>query len=111
MTRSAKPLGEFEQAVLFTLLRLEDQAYGASIRREIELRTVRRISISPVYTTLERLESKGYVHSRLGDPTPERGGRRKKFFRLTPEGARVLKSAYSDYQHIVRGLEDQLEAI
>ena len=109
MANPTKPLGEFEQVVLFTLLRLEDQAYGASIRREIELRTARRISISPVYTTLERLEVKGYVESRLGDPTPERGGRRKKFFRLTVEGARVLKSTYSDFRLLVQGLEDQLE--
>ena len=111
MAQPTKPLGEFEQVVLFTLLRLEDRAYGASIRREIELRTARRISISPVYTTLERLEAKGYVESRLGDPTPQRGGRRKKFFHLTTEGARALKSAYSDFRLLVQGLEDQLETI
>ena len=67
-------LGEFEQLLLIALVRLGPDAYGATIRREIESRTARRLSISAVYTTLERLEQKGLVRSWIGDPTPQRAG-------------------------------------
>ena len=74
-------LGDFEQLVLLALVRLGPDAYGATIRREIEARTERELSISAVYTTLQRLEQKGLVRSRVGDPFPERGGRRRKYLR------------------------------
>lgn len=83
-------LGEFEQIVLLALVRLGDAAYGVTILREIEQRAGRRASLGAIYTTLTRLEKKGYVAHRLGEPTRERGGRRKKFYRLEPRGARVL---------------------
>lgn len=104
-------LGEFEEAVLLAVLRLDQSAYGAVIRRDIEERTGRTISISPVYTTLERLEAKGYVRSRLGEPTPQRGGRRKKYFDLTPLGARALGDSYRSYRRMIQGLEEELEAL
>lgn len=104
-------LGEFEEVVLLAVLRLNQEAYGAAIRRDIEERTGRAISISPVYTTLERLEAKGYVRSRLGEPTPQRGGRRKKYFDLKPLGARALRDSYRSYRRMIRGLEKELEAL
>jgi DNA-binding PadR family transcriptional regulator len=104
-------LGEFEQLVLIAIVRLGPDAYGATIRREIESRTDRHLSISAVYTTLERLEQKGCVRSRVGDPTPERGGRRRKYFALQPLGARALKLAYSAFSGMVAGLEHRLKAL
>lgn len=96
--------GEFEQLVLFALLRLGKGAYGVSIRQEIEARTRRNVSAGAVYTALERMEEKGYVASRLGDPTPERGGKRKKFYKLKPLGARALTRAYAGVQAMAEGL-------
>jgi PadR family transcriptional regulator PadR len=104
-------LGEFEQLVLIAVVRLESEAYGATIRREIEGRTGRRLSISAVYTTLERLEAKGCVRSWVGDPTGERGGRRRKHFALKPAGARALRTAYSAYTGMAAGLEQRLKAL
>ena len=75
-------LGEFEQLVLLALLRLQPEAYGVAIRDEIEEKTGRRVALGSVYTTLLRLEDKGFVATRIGEPTPQRGGRRKKFYRI-----------------------------
>ena len=75
-------LGELEQVVLLALARLEDQAYGVSVRQEIERLTARDVSIGALYSALDRLERKGFVSSRMGAPTRERGGRAKRFFRL-----------------------------
>lgn len=105
------PLGEFEQLVLLALLRLGPDAYGATVRREIESRTGREVAISAVYTTLERLEHKGYVRSRLGEPTAERGGRRRRHFELLPAGKRALKSAYEVFKGMTAGLEQRLKAL
>jgi DNA-binding PadR family transcriptional regulator len=104
-------LGEFEQLVLIAIVRLGPEAYGATIRREIEARTGRRLSISATYTTLERLEQKGCVRSWVGEPTPERGGRRRKYFALQPLGARALKAAYRAFSGMVAGLEQRLKAL
>lgn len=104
------PLGEFEQIVLMAVLRLGEDAYGATIRREIEARARRRLSISAVYTTLERLEAKGYVSSWVGEPTAARGGRRRRHFTLLPPGKRALRSAYTAYTDMAAGLERQLKA-
>src|SRR3954470_605282 len=105
------PLGEFEQLVLIAILRLQADAYGATIRRDIEARTGRRLSISAVYTTLDRLERKGCVRSWIGEPTPQRGGRRRKHFELLPLGARALKAAYHAYAGMTAGLEARLKAL
>jgi PadR family transcriptional regulator PadR len=104
-------LGEFEQLVLIAVLRLGDDAYGATIRREIEERTERRLAISAVYTTLDRLEAKGCVRSWIGEPTATRGGRRRKHFALQPLGARALKTAYSAFTGMVAGLEQRLKRL
>jgi DNA-binding PadR family transcriptional regulator len=87
-------LGRFEELVLLALVRLrEDASYGVPIRREIAERTGRDVSFGAVYTTLERLARKGYVSSRLGDPTPERGGRAKRYFRIEAPGITALNES------------------
>src|SRR4029450_7956702 len=94
MAPMSTTLGEFEQLILLALMRLGPDAYGASVRREIEDHAGRGGSISAVYTPLERLERKALVRSRIGAPTPERGGRRRRHFDLLPLGARSLRDAY-----------------
>jgi DNA-binding PadR family transcriptional regulator len=86
-------LGEFEQLVLWAVARLGEEGYGMTIRREIEERTGRSVSIGAVYTTLDRLERKGHVRSRVGEPTAERGGRARRHFELRESGARALREA------------------
>jgi PadR family transcriptional regulator len=86
-------LGELEQLVMLAAERRGDDAYAVSIRDEIETRTRITLGRSSVYVTLDRLERKGYVTSRFGDPTPERGGKAKRCFRLTAAGRRALASA------------------
>jgi DNA-binding PadR family transcriptional regulator len=98
-------LGEFEHIVVLALLRLEDQAYGVTVRQEIEFRTKREVSIGAVYATLDRLESKGYVKSRRGDPTPERGGRSKRFFRVTAKGVTAVNRTHRALQKMADGLD------
>jgi DNA-binding PadR family transcriptional regulator len=97
-------LGEFEHIILLALLRLEDQAYGVTVRREIEFRIKREVSIGAVYATLDRLETKGYVESHLGDPTPERGGRSKRFFRVTSKGVESVNRTHRAIQRMTEGL-------
>src|SRR5579864_2751968 len=97
-------LGEFEQIVLLALLRLRDNAYGMTIRREIEKRTGREVSIGAVYATLDRLEQKGYVSSRQGEATPERGGRAKRFFKIEAAGESGLCESQSLLAKMRRGL-------
>lgn len=98
-------LGEFEQLVLLALLRLADDAYGVAVQREIARRTGRATSFGTVYATLARLEAKGLIASRLGDPTPERGGRRKKYFQLLPPGRRALHECLRVLRTMARGLD------
>lgn len=85
--------GDFEQQVLLAVWRLEDEAYGSRIRDELEERTGREIAHGAVYVTLVRLEKKGLLRSRLSDPTPVRGGKAKRFFRITPEGIQGVRQA------------------
>jgi PadR family transcriptional regulator PadR len=107
----APVLGDFEQLVLLGVLRLEaeDGAYGAAIRQEIHARLGRDVSINAVYTTLDRLESKGFLKSWVGDPTPQRGGRRRKFYRLRPSGVAALRQAYNAFTAMADGLQSRLE--
>ena len=84
-------LGEFEQLILLAIVRLKDDAYGATIRREIEERTGREITVGALYTALERLEKKGYVASAMSAPSPHRGGRARREFDLRPAGVAALK--------------------
>ena len=102
-------LGDFEQLVLLGVLRLKDDAYGAAIRQEIAGRSGRDVSINAVYTTLDRLETKGLLRSWDGEPTPQRGGRRRKFYALTPVGVAAIRQAYHAFTSMADGLERRLE--
>jgi DNA-binding PadR family transcriptional regulator len=102
------PLGEFEQLVMLTVLRLGDAAYSAAVRRELQDRAGRDVSPGAVFTTLERLEGRGLVVSRYGEPTAERGGRRKRFYRLQPEGRRALAHTLETVRRVAEGLESKL---
>jgi len=97
-------IGEFEQLLLFALLRLDEPAYGVTIRREIESRTGRKPSPGAVYTALERLERRGLVTSWLGESTPMRGGKRKRYYRLEPAGRESLRRAQEELRRMTEGL-------
>jgi PadR family transcriptional regulator len=105
---SAPPLGEFEQLVLLAVLRLGRDAYGATITLEIESQSGRAISVAAVHTTLSRLEQKGFTRSRLGAPTPQRGGKRKRHYEVTPAGVRTLQHAMRALRKMAKGLEGLL---
>lgn len=98
-------LGEFEHIVLLAVLRLGEQAYGVTVRQEIEARTKREVSIGAIYATLDRLEAKGYVRSRAGEPTPERGGRSKRYFRVTGQGVSAVNRTHSALRSLTEGLD------
>jgi PadR family transcriptional regulator PadR len=102
------PLGEFETLVLMAVMRLEADAYGMRIHRELETRGGRRCSYGALYTTLDRLEQKGYVSSTVGEPTPERGGRAKKFFKIDSLGRTALRQSYGATRRMAEGMETQL---
>jgi PadR family transcriptional regulator PadR len=111
MSPMSATVGEFEQLILLALMRLGPDAYGATVRREIEEHSGREVSISAVYTTLDRLERKGLVRSRIGAPTPERGGRRRRHFELLPLGARSLRDAYRALTGMTAGIERRLKTL
>jgi PadR family transcriptional regulator, regulatory protein PadR len=93
-------IGEFEELVLLTIASLGEEAYGVSVKEDIEGRADRNISIGALHSTITRLEEKGFIKSRLGDPTQERGGRAKRFFELTHDGKVAL--------HHMKNLRDEL---
>lgn len=103
-------LGEFEQLVLLAILQRGDDAYGASLERELIARTRRRASLGAIYTTLLRLEEKGLVAARMGAPFPERGGRRRKYYRVLPAGLRHLERSMHNLRAMSTGLPKPLEA-
>src|SRR5258705_8507620 len=107
--KAKSALGDFEQLVLLGVLRLGDEAYGAAIRQEIHARSGRDVSINAVYTTLDRLESKGLLKSWVGDPTPQRGGRRRKCYALRPAGVAALRQAYRAFTARANGLHGRLQ--
>ncbi len=98
-------LGEFEQLVLLALIRLEDNAYGMTIRQTIQERTRRAVAIGQVYSALERLELKGFLGSHTSGPEPIRGGRSKKLYRLTPEGTAALSASRQMMDRMADGLD------
>src|SRR5207237_7988213 len=102
----ASALGDFEQLVLFGVLRLDEDAYGAAIRQEIHARSGRDVSINAVYTTLDRLEHKGFLKSWVGEPTPQRGGRRRTFYALRASGIGALRQVYRGLTWLGVGLAD-----
>ena len=98
-------LGEFEQLVLLALLRLGGNGYGITVREELGRQAGRKVSLGTVYKTLFRLEAKGLVSVRLGDPTPERGGRRKKHYAVTLTGRKALQRALAALRKLSRGVD------
>jgi PadR family transcriptional regulator, regulatory protein PadR len=99
-------LGEFELMVLLALMRLGEDAYGVPIAREIEQRTKREVALGSVYASLERLEEKGLVSSKLGDPTKERGGRAKRYFELTGQGLKEVRNTQRTLVSLWKGLPE-----
>ncbi|MEZ5288533.1 MAG: helix-turn-helix transcriptional regulator [Vicinamibacterales bacterium] len=102
-------LGEFEYAVLLSAVHLGSGAYAVPMRELIEERSGRPVARGALYTALERLEAKGCLRSRMGDPTPERGGRARRYVSVTPLGMRALRSTHAAFARLTRGLEAVLE--
>ena len=102
-------LGEFEQLLLFAVVQLDDDAYGTRIRSAIEAKAGRTVSPGAIYTALDRMEKRGLVTSRLGDPSPVRGGKRKRFYRIQPAGTELLRRSHESIVRMARGLKPKLE--
>ncbi len=100
--------GEFELLVMLAVLRLGSGAYGVTIREELERETSRVLTLGTVYKTLGRLEAKGYLCSRTSEPTAERGGRRKKLYRVTPSGLTTIQHSLADLRRLAEGLKLEL---
>jgi len=109
MTKTTGYLGELEQMVLLAILQLDDQAFGANVMDELEKRVERRVSRGALYVTLDRLEEKGMLTSRLGDPTPRRGGRPKRFLTVTPAGVSAIQKSRNAWMQLWDGLDSVLE--
>lgn len=103
-----KPLGHFEQLLLFALLHLKNDAWGRTIRELVLERTGREISPGALYTVFDRLEDQGLVTSFLGDGTPARGGRRRRQYRLTPAGLEALEASWRTVSAMAEGVVDRL---
>jgi DNA-binding PadR family transcriptional regulator len=101
--------GEFELLLLLAILRLRGDAYGVTIREEVEKETSRTVTLGSVYKTLGRLEGKGYLETEVAPPTRERGGRRKKIYHLTPMGLEVTRRSLADLRRMTDGLEPELK--
>ena len=102
-------LGEFEQLLLLALLRVNDEAHGLRIRHEVEERTGRTVSPGAVYTALDRMERRGLVTSRLGEPTAQRGGKRRRYYRLESTGLALLRESQRALAQMSRGVRPKLE--
>ena|SRR5947209_7941363 len=111
MTTQKNTLGSFEEFVLVATLRLGEQAYGAKIRQTVEEATGRSVSIGAVYATLDRLERKGFVSSRQGEATPERGGRAKRYFRVQGAGVQVLNETRAARNRLMEGVDLGLDPV
>ncbi|WP_462164312.1 PadR family transcriptional regulator [Pseudoalteromonas xiamenensis] len=109
MNEKEKYLGEFEQMVLLAIVRLKQDAYGATIRQLLAETIQRDVSIGALYTTLDRLEKKGLLTSMLGESTSERGGRAKKYFNVTSDGLQALKRSKDALTNLWQGLSFQLK--
>jgi len=105
MALSRDFLGEFEQIVLLALIRLGDNAYGVPVRQEIENRTNRAVSVGALYSTLDRLEGKGFITSRFSDSRPERGGRSLRYFKVRAAGVRALERTRAAVASMWEGLD------
>ena len=104
--RKDEYLGNFDLMLLLAILRLGDDAYGVTIAQELEQQTGREVVIASVYARLERLQERGLVTSNLGDSTPERGGRAKRYFRITAAGIREVRDARQALMKMWKGLPE-----
>jgi DNA-binding PadR family transcriptional regulator len=109
MTKKTGYLGELEQMVLLAILQLDDQAFGTNVMDELERRVERRVSRGALYVTLDRLEEKEMLTSRLGDPTPRRGGRPKRFLTVTAGGVAALQKSRNAWMRLWDGLDSVFE--
>jgi DNA-binding PadR family transcriptional regulator len=109
--RPVGALGEFEQSLLLAIVHLGEDAYGVTIRREIEARTGRDVAIGALYTSLDRLERKGFVRSMMSAPIAERGGRSKRQFRLLAAGAAALRQSHERMARMWEGLTPTLKKV
>lgn len=107
----SETIGDFEQRILLALLRLGSDAYGVTIRGDIETRTGRTVSPGALYTALTRMEKRGLVSSRLGEPTPERGGKRKRLYTVQPAGERALARVYESLRLMASGMATRLRTV
>ena len=107
----AEVLGAFEQAVLLAIVRLREDAYGRAILKEVTIRLERDVAAGAVHATLERLEKKGLVSSRLGSGTPARDGRARRFYRMQPAGLRALNEARAAVNNLWHGLKWPLKGL
>jgi len=98
------PVSNFELMVMLALIRLGDEAYGVPISREIEEHSGHDVALGSVYAALERLRDRGFVISSVGEPTPERGGRAKKYFKITGKGMRVVQETQQTLTRLWKGL-------
>jgi DNA-binding PadR family transcriptional regulator len=105
MKKREESLGSLEHIVLLAVMRLGDESYGITVRREIENTTGRDLSIGAVYATLTRMESKGFVKSSAGEPTAERGGRAKRYFRVTADGKAALRNTHEIIMKMSAGIK------
>jgi PadR family transcriptional regulator PadR len=102
-------LGEFEYAVLLAILHLDEDAYAVPVRELIEQRTGRPVARGALYTGLDRLESKGCLKSRMGDPSDERGGKARRYYSVTAAGMKALRATHDAFSSLTKGLESILE--
>ncbi|RMH19173.1 MAG: PadR family transcriptional regulator [Gemmatimonadetes bacterium] len=109
MGRGSGYLGEFEQMVLLAVLHLGEGAFAVEIARELEARAQRRVSRGALYSSLERLERKGYLEWRLEEATSARGGQPRRLFAATRAGVEALRAAHAAWRRMSEGLEDVLE--
>ena len=102
-------LGEFEYTVLLAILHLDEDAYAVPIRELIEQRTSRPVARGALYTGLDRLEAKGCLRSRMGDPSEERGGKARRYYTVTAAGLKAIRATHEALASMTRGLESLLE--
>lgn len=105
MSKTNAKMGEFEELLLLAIIRLRDNAYGVTMRQELEERAGRLVSIGALYTTLERLEEKGFISSRQGEKTPERGGRAKRYYKVEAAGLSALNESLEARDRMRLGLD------
>lgn len=111
MTPEPRTLAEFELMVMLAVMRVGEEGYSVTIRRDIEERTGRRVSRGALYVTLGRLRDKGMLESWKGDPTPERGGRAKRHYRPTPEGLQAVQASRAALEEMFDGIDLSEEGV